>query len=414
MHVHLDPIGGVAGDMFIAAILDAFPEFEAGMLDSLRAVGLGRTFSCGLVPARGSAIQGPRFLVEALAPEDDEAHAHTTWLGIRGRLEGSALSQPVKGHAIGLFSLLAETEAHVHGVDPEQVSFHELGAADSIADVVGAAHLIAALSAERWSIASLPLGSGCVQTDHGLLPVPAPATALLLQGYSTREDGVSGERVTPTGAAIIRHLKCTNEVYPHPRTLGRSGTGFGSKELPGIANCLRVLVFEVCAGRTPHRELAVVQFEVDDQSAEELAVGLDALRRTAGVWDVLQMPAFGKKGRIMAHIQLLANPAALPEVIAACFRETTTIGLRYQMVGGAALDRHSMQVVVEGRPVRVKIVDRPGGRTAKAEVDDVADAASGHAGRSRVRRAAERQAERSAASENAPELQAESTQRRRR
>lgn len=413
MHIHLDPVGGAAGDMFIAAILDAFPELEPGMLESLRAVGLGRNFSSGPAPARDGAVQGMRFIVEGLAREEGNPHAHTAWPTLRGRLEATTLSAAVKKHAIGIFALLAETEAAVHGVGLDDAPLHEVGAIDSIADIVGAAHLIAALSAERWSIAPLPLGSGCVRTEHGLLPVPTPATTLLLQGYLTRDDGVSGERVTPTGAAIIRYLGCTNEPYRPPRKLTRCGTGFGTKVLPGIVNCLRVLAFEACAGRSAHRELAILQFEVDDQSAEELALGLDHMRQTPGVFDVLQMPAFGKKGRMMAHVQLLADPAAVHEVITACFRETTTIGLRYHVVNGAALDRRSECVELDGRAVRVKTVDRPGGRTAKAELDDVANVTGGHAERSRLRRSAEQRADSSSAVEDGPEAVADRIAQRR-
>ncbi len=281
----------------------------------------------------------------------------------------------------------------MHGIPVERVAFHEVGAWDSIADIAAAAHLIAALHATRWTVGALPLGSGMVRTQHGLLPVPAPATALLLEGFSTRDDGVPGERVTPTGAAILRHL-CGGAPEPRtgPRVLARSGVGFGTKRLAGLSNCVRVLAFEAADDPRPdHRTIAVIEFEVDDQSGEDLAMGLDRLRGRPDVLDVVQAPVFGKKGRMMAHVRVLAQAEALDAVADACFRETTTIGLRHGLVAGRALPRRAATVAVADRSVRVKLAERPGGITAKAEADD-ALAHADHAARAALRREAERRA----------------------
>jgi uncharacterized protein (DUF111 family) len=220
--------------------------------------------------------------------------------------------------------------------------------------------------------------------------VPAPATTLLLEGFPTLDDGIAGERVTPTGAAILRHLCGLEPGRGRPSgTIGRSGIGFGTKVLPGLSNCLRVLVLDEAAASRPDRgELAVLAFEIDDQSGEDLAMGLDRLRAEPGVRDVVQMPVLGKKGRMMAHIQVLVQPESLEAAIAACFRETTTIGLRHHRVARAVLDREAVTVAPEGHSVRVKVVDRPGGRTAKAEADDALRQA-GQADRARLRREAE-------------------------
>jgi uncharacterized protein (TIGR00299 family) protein len=406
MQLHLDPLGGIAGDMFIAAVLDAFPELEKGVLSSICSAGLDGEVSCRLSRHHDAVLQGARFTVDTpLLVEqphnhdgrhrDDQPHRHASWAAIRRQLDAAGLADPVRKEAIAIFSLLADAEARVHGVEPEAVVFHEVGALDSIADIVGAAHLISALGATRWTVAPLPLGSGRVKTAHGVMPVPAPATALLLQGFLTLEDGISGERVTPTGAAIVAHLcERSGRASQGPRTLVRSGIGFGSKALPGIANCLRVLAFDEAeaTGATAHRELAVIEFEVDDQSAEDLATGLDRLRDHEAILDAVQMPVFGKKGRMMTHVRLLAVPRAIDAVMEACFRETTTIGLRHRIVSGAALPRRIEEVDLGGGQVlRVKTVERPGGRTAKAEADDAARASS-QAERSRLRQSAERRA----------------------
>jgi uncharacterized protein (TIGR00299 family) protein len=427
MHIHLDALGGVAGDMFIAAVLDAFPDLCPPFYQMVAAIPFPGLAAAGppavrVEPWRDHTFAGRRLTVDegehhdhghdhdhghghghGHGHHDGHRHGHIAWAAIRDMLNRAALPDGVRGRAIAIFSLLAGAEAAVHGVAVDEVSFHEVGATDSILDIVGAAFLIDTLDAARWSVSSLPLGSGRVRSAHGPLPVPAPATARLLAGFVTHDDGIPGERVTPTGAAILRHLGCVQEPHGAPRRLVGSGVGFGSRVMPGISNCLRLLAFEpvsgpgarpaagpVAGGAPGHRELAVVEFEVDDQPAEDLALGLDRLRATAGVFDVVQMPAFGKKGRMATHVRLLAAPAALDAVIAACFQETATIGLRHHLVRGAALPRRMAGAEVDGRRLRIKLVRRPdGAETAKAEADDVAGAPGGRAGRLRLRRAAE-------------------------
>lgn len=411
MQIHLDALGGMAGDMFAAALLDAFPEHEAGVLASVRAAARGA--ACELIAHNDGVLQGRRFVVaergEAGVPghahhhahghehhhHHHGAHDHRHWSDIRAGLLAAGLDPAVRDHALAIFGHLAEAEARVHGIPVAQVAFHEVGALDSIADIVAAAHLAAATGATGWSVSALPLGSGRVRTQHGFLPVPAPATALLLEGFATIDDGVPGERVTPTGAAILRHLCGAGGRTRGPRRLARSGIGFGTRTLPGLSNCVRALVFaeakaaSAAGGR--HRDLAVIEFEVDDQSAEDLAMGLDRLRAHPDVLDAVQMPVFGKKGRMMTHVRVLARAEALEATAEACFRETTTIGLRHRIDSGVALERTSRTVAVGGHDLRVKTVARPGGATAKAEADD-AYAQEGHAARESLRRAAEQMA----------------------
>ena len=416
--------------MFAAALLDAFPEHWPAVERAVASLDLGPGAVVRLVAHRDAAgLTGRRFRVDA---EDhhhdghhhhggghdhghgghdhghrhhDDApphHGHRAWSSIRALIEASSLDARVKREAVAIFATLAAAEGQVHGVDPDAVEFHEVGAIDSIVDVVAAAQLIALVDAERWTASALPLGSGRVRTAHGILPVPAPATAILLCDLDTIDDGIPGERVTPTGAAVARHLLLGgNKTAPRPRRLLRSGSGFGSREMAGISNCLRVLAFApthdssapaagaVQASRFAHRELGVITFEVDDLSAEDLSNGLDHVRAMPGVHDVIQGVVFGKKGRVATQVQVLVAPERLDDAIRLCFAETTTIGLRFGTVQGAALARGFDTVSVDGRELRTKHVTRPdGSRTAKAEASDVAGA-PGHAARLRLRREAE-------------------------
>lgn len=428
MDIHLDPLGGLSGDMFVAALLDAFPEHWPHVQSTIASLNLGAAAECQLAPYHDHSFARSRFLVSAENPtvaapagqpraagRRDSSHAeegsghhehasihevragHKAWAGIRADLGGSGLDADVKKHALAIFELLAEAEAKVHGVAVESVMFHEVGAVDSIVDIVAAAQLISLIRADRWTSAPLPIGSGRINATHGVLPAPAPAAALLTQGLPLIDDGVPGERVTPTGAALAAYLIDAGALLSgRICRLSRTGIGFGARTLPGMSNCLRALAFDeatatgraTVAGPMSRRQLAVVTFEVDDQCPEDLAAGLDHIRALQGVLDVTQTSVVGKKARIGAHVQVLVSPLELENVIVACFEETTTIGLRYQLTEGAVLRRRLETVEMEGEKLQVKIVDRPGGvRSGKTEAADVASL-RGHVARARLRREA--------------------------
>ena len=394
MHIHLDAVGGVAGDMFIAAMLDAFPKLRDGMLASIRAAGLPAEVHVGFAEHQDHALTGLRFrVIEPRAAELLVAahhHPHTPFADIRSHLQQCALVPAVRERAIAIFTALAQAEAKVHGKTIDTVSFHELGEWDSIADIVGAAHLIDALGEATWSVSSLPLGRGRAKTAHGMLPIPTPATVLLLEGFEFIDDGLEGERVTPTGAAILKHLGCAQAPARRSRKLLHTGIGFGTRTFPGISNVLRALAFEESVQHHGGDEVAQVEFEVDDQTPEDLAIALDKLRAHPSVLDVLQTPAFGKKGRVTMHIQLLAEAADMEHVFDACFSETTTIGLRYQLMQRRKLARSSSTVEAAGRQMRVKVADRPGRSTVKVEADDLLNVIGGRAEREQLQREAER------------------------
>jgi uncharacterized protein (TIGR00299 family) protein len=387
VHCHLDPLGGLAGDMFLAALLDTCLAHAADTFAAMRAAGLPERWDARLVAHDDGGLSGHRVVIEG--PDEDRPPAH--FADLRSGLQAAPLDARVRDRAIAIFTGLAEAEAAVHGVPVDEVHFHELADWDSVADIVGAAWLIGALGASSWSVGPLPLGRGRIATRHGPLPVPAPAAAHLLRDFAVHDDGIAGERVTPTGAAILRHLAPAPKLPAGRWRLAGTGHGFGTRRLPGISNVLRVVAYHgEAAGRSDER-VAVIAFEVDDQSAEELAAGLDALRATAGVLDVVQLPAFGKKGRLATQIQVLARPERLDAAIDRCFAETTTIGLRWRIEARAVLAREVVSVAAPDGSVEVKVVARPdGARTAKAEIDQVAGA--GHAARATRRRAAEARA----------------------
>ena len=392
MHLHLDPIGGIAGDMFAAAVLDAFPSLEEELGAAFAASGLGAYARIARVDHDDGALCGSRFVVEARP----EGRAHARGAAEVARIVAeSGMSHGVRARAADIFSLLADAESRVHGVPVDTVRFHEVGSWDSIADVVCAAWLIEALGTCEWSCEPLPLGRGRVDSAHGVLPVPAPATVLLLEGMPVHDDAHPGERVTPTGAAILRHLSPSFAPMPGPLRLSASGSGFGARTLEGMSNVLRLLALESLAAREEASEqVSVCSFEIDDQTPEDLAVALERLRAREGVLDVLQAPVFGKKGRLGAQVQVLVLPHARAEVVREVFGQTTTLGVRWHEAKRAILPRDALRIREGGGTVRVKRARRPQGiTTVKAEMDDIAAlAGDGRAAREALRREAERNA----------------------
>ena len=393
LHLHLDPVGGVAGDMFVAALLDVWPELADGAIAAVRAAGLDDDVQIEHRPHRDGVLVGSRFRVARNDAKAGEAgHRHVHWRDLREHLRTVPLDRPVLDRVLAIFALLAEAEAGVHGVEVDAATFHEVGAWDSIADIVASAFLIEAIGVERWSVGCLPLGAGRVRCAHGELPVPAPATVRLLQGFAFHDDGRSGERVTPTGAAILRQLGPSGQLEPGAKRLLKTGHGFGLRTLDGMSNVLRALVFDAeptsemfTVGRGAE-SVAVLSFEIDDQTPEDLAIGLDHLRARDDVLDIVQVPVFGKKGRLATAIRVLVRPAAVDAVIAACFEETTTLGVRWRLEQRAVLARQTLTAENERS---VKLAERPRGQvTAKAESDDLASIA-GHASREMVRRSVE-------------------------
>jgi pyridinium-3,5-bisthiocarboxylic acid mononucleotide nickel chelatase len=378
--------------MFAAAMLDAFPALGRELVAALRAAGLATDVDVRVERVTEEVLTGTRFVVDdprergharpphhAVLTAQAAEHAHVPYVGIRDRIARSPLPAGARERALDIFEHLARAEANVHGFSSlDDVAFHEVGAQDSIADVVAAAFLLDQSGARSFSIGSLPIGAGLVKTAHGMLPIPSPATAILLEGLRTHDDGIPGERVTPTGAAIVRHLAPASRK-PAGR-LGRNGTGWGTKRFAGLPNVLRVLELHADAALTRGR-VTRIAFEIDDQSAEDLAAGLDHVRAVPGVLDVTQAPVFGKKGRLATSVAVLCALEAEDAAVRACLHETSTLGVRVEQLDRVELSRESASM--DG--VRLKRATRPDGTvTTKVESDDVA-AISGHAARMQAR-----------------------------
>jgi uncharacterized protein (TIGR00299 family) protein len=387
-HIHLDAVGGVAGDMFVAAMLDALPELRDRVLADIAAVLPAEAGAPFLREGMSGGLAVLRFgLLEAHAHHDH--HRHAGFPDLVSRIEAAPLSAGTAEQAIAILRVLGEAEARMHRVPLDQVHFHEIADWDSLMDVVASGSIAAALDGASWSVSDLPRGSGRARTQHGILPVPAPATAEILRGFRWMEDGVPGERVTPTGAAVLRHLVGDAGQAAIAGTLAATGMGAGTRDLPGMPNILRALVFERAA-ETDAECVAVLCFDIDDMTGEEIGVALDHLRAADGVLDVSVGTRVGKKGRPLQDVRVLARPDALARVRDLCFRETSTLGLRWRLEARPSLRRRTEIVPTDEGEVRLKYAARPGGGgTVKAESDDLARV-PGLAERRRLRAHAER------------------------
>ncbi len=400
--IHLDLVGGIAGDMFVAAMIDALPDLAAPVSVELAAIQPHGASIPAFAEGTSGGLRVRRFGLASPDPRSGPAHEHadradashgTPYPALRARIEKAPLSPATRTHALALLLLLGEAEGRVHGIPLEQVHFHELADWDSLLDMVAAGCIAARLQGASWTASALPVGGGMVRAAHGLLPVPTPATAALLTGYPWRDDGIPGERVTPTGAAILRHL-VDRESCGGPREAGRlaaAGYGAGTRELPGMPNVLRVLVFERNFAADVER-IAVLEFDVDDMTGEEIALAADRLRTIEGVTDVSLGTRQGKKGRPVTEFRVLARLPAVDAVTRCCFRETSTLGLRVREEQRRVVARSDVATTVGDAGVRVKLAERPGGvRTAKAAHDDAATLEGLHVRRD-IRARAERQA----------------------
>ncbi len=365
--LHFDCFAGIAGDMALAALIDAGAS-EERIRDGLAALaypGWELTLERRLV--QGISALDLKVLIDSPQPH------HRSWGEIRGRIEGADLSPGAKQRALAIFGRLAEAEAKVHGVAVDDVHFHEVGALDSIVDIVGVALALDDLAPARVSCTPLPVGHGWVQTAHGRLPVPAPATAELLVGAATTASGAQGELVTPTGAAIV--AASVDEFVDWPQLSPTSiGYGAGDRSLADRPNLVRVLVGDAPA---PAQEWAAweLRANIDDMPGEDHGFLLKALL-AAGALDAWFSPIQMKKDRPAVQVSALSGPGELERVADAFLRHSTTAGVRMDKVRRRCLPRSILTVQTEYGPIRIKRIEAPDGPRLTPEFDDCARAAS--------------------------------------
>ena len=300
---------------------------------------------------------------------------HRTLAEIHALIDGSALTKNGKDRAKALFQRLGEAEAAVHGISVDRVHLHEVGALDSIIDIVGAVHALEAIGADRVIASPLNVGGGTVRAAHGLYPVPAPATARLLQGAPVYSGTQAVELVTPTGALIVTSYAESFGGIP-PMRLDKVGYGAGSRDLPDTPNVLRVLVGEADAGsavrasQPPAQSVAVVEAEIDDMNPQIFGVLMDRLLAD-GALDVFYTPIQMKKNRPGTLLTVISTPDARERLTSIVFRESTTIGVRYREVSREVLEREVITVDTALGPVRFKVARRDGKvLNAAPEFDD--------------------------------------------
>jgi uncharacterized protein (TIGR00299 family) protein len=398
---YLDCFSGISGDMLLGAMVDAGVPVSV-FSDTAAALNVGARIEARKVVRGGiSATKVDVITEDAPAHEHDHSHSHnhehahehhhdehahqhthehhrslSTILGI---IEAAPLKQDVKLRASRAFQLLGEAEAGIHSIPVEKVHFHEVGAVDTIADIVCAAAGAASLNVDRWMASPLNVGSGTVECAHGTLPVPAPATLALLGNAPIYSAGPAMERVTPTGATILRMLGVQYVPLPAIR-VDAAGYGAGGRDTAGQPNVLRILVGEESSATgTAVEPIAIIETVIDDSTPQLLAY-VSELLLAAGAWDVYRVPVQMKKGRTGVQLTVLSSPDLVPALRDLLFRETTTIGLRWRTENKTSLQREFARIETEWGLVQMKIARWPSGEIANAspEYEDCRKLAAEH------------------------------------
>ncbi|MBI5815953.1 MAG: nickel pincer cofactor biosynthesis protein LarC [Nitrospinae bacterium] len=369
--VYFDCFSGISGDMVIGAMLAAgLP--HARLKEELAKLNLsGYEISSKSVNKCGVSAVKFDVMVDV---SKQKGHRHYT--DIVKMIESSALNADVKKTALSIFRIIGEAEAQVHGVAIEKVHFHEVGAVDSIVDIVGAAIGFAELGIGEVFASAVNTGSGTVMTDHGLLPVPAPATALILRGVPTYSEGPVKELTTPTGAAIIKAMSKSFMAQPL-MTVDTVANGAGGYDFDGRPNVLRMFVGEMGAGSTGLivERLMELSTNIDDMNPQFYAPLLESLF-AAGALDVTLTPLQMKKNRPATCVTVLCEPEKMEAMEGIIFKMTTTLGIRRNIVERASLPRRIEKVATAYGEVEVKVATLPDGSTRKTpEYESVKKAA---------------------------------------
>jgi pyridinium-3,5-bisthiocarboxylic acid mononucleotide nickel chelatase len=359
---YFDTIAGIAGDMTMASLISAGVSFDE-LTEELKKLNVPG-FELTARHIQRSAIDA----VQCDVVITNAPHYHRHLKDILGILGDSGLSAGVRERATAIFTVLARAEAKVHNTTIEKIHFHEVGALDSIVDIVGTCICLEKLGIEEVYSSPVRLGSGgIIKTQHGMMPTPAPATAEILQDYPVVLTTVPAELTTPTGAAIIKALSkgvLTDETL----RIRSVGYGAGTKEFEALPNLLRVVIGELAAEH--HRDTSVVlETNIDDMNPQLYPYVLDRLL-AAGAHDAYLIPVIMKKGRPGILLSVLTDPARVEEISAVIFRETSSIGLRIQTVGRRKLARRALTVNTSLGPVQAKAVERDGSTVVTAEYEE--------------------------------------------
>ena len=344
IHVHFQPVGGAAGDMTLAALVAAgasLPEITAPLR------GLGVTFDLAVERVEVNGIGTLRTAVEY--PDE---RSHRTFRDIRATIEGAELPERVSSRALEAFRLLAVAEGAIHDEDPEDVTFHEVGAVDSIVDIVGSCVALELLDAASVSCGPLPMGTGVVDAAHGRLPVPGPATLEILEGSPVRWTDEPIEMTTPTGAALMRSFtggKFTDAAPP--MTLYATGYGTGRSRLRSAPNLLRAVVGEL---EGPEGAVELLEANVDDAPGELLGAAVERLL-AAGALDAWLEPIVMKRGRGAYKACALVLSSDRERLARLLMRETGTLGVRHHAVGRTVAGRRHVVVDLPYGKCRVKV-----------------------------------------------------------
>jgi pyridinium-3,5-bisthiocarboxylic acid mononucleotide nickel chelatase len=369
--LHFDSTGGASGDMILAALLDAGADPER--LRAQLAPIVPGYFALEVSQVQAHGLHGTRVTVQVA----DADHPHRGLREVAAILHAAPLAPPIRAQALAVFTRLAEAEARVHGVTPDAVHFHEVGAMDAIVDVVGACLALASLDVAQVTVGPLPLGTGTTRSAHGVIPVPVPATLELLRGRPVIQTDEPFELVTPTGAALLSTWAQGDRPAPGLAP-ARTGHGFGHRTLRARPNLLRARILEPAPAAAAPGDCLVLACEIDDASPEWLGALLDRLP-AAGALDAYWTPAQMKKGRPGTLLTVLCTEERRDAVLDLIFRETTTFGVREHAVRRTILDRRHIEVDTPYGRVRVKIGSRGGvAITFAPEYEDCARQALAH------------------------------------
>ena len=344
---YLDAYSGISGDMTVGALIDAGANADS-LVEGLRSLNTGAEFRVEKTKRKG--IAGTKFHV--LPPEGDKKHRHLHH--IVEMIDKAPLPAPAQDMAKRIFTALGEAEAQVHGIEIRKVHFHEVGAVDSICDIVGASLGFHLLGIDAVHCSPVNVGGGTVKADHGVMPVPTPATSLLLEGKPIYSRGPQVELTTPTGAAIAAAMAKSFGPIP-AMNVKSTGFGAGDKDFEEQANLLRVLIGESSAAAET-TTVSVLEANIDDASPQLLGYALDRLM-DAGALDASLQPVYMKKNRAATLVRVIAKPEDQEKLAQILFAETTTLGVRIYSAERRVLERRFEEVTTPYGPVRVKVTE---------------------------------------------------------